>query len=129
MKKKRVLNILLWAAQVLLALIMLWAGWMKLFKPAGELAAMWPWTGQIGAGLVRLTGVIDIAGGLGLVLPGLFGVRRQLTPIAAVAIGVLMICASVFHILRGEASLIGVNIVFGLLAAFIAWGRFRLLRA
>jgi hypothetical protein len=34
-----------------------------------------------------------------------------------------MISAAVFHISRGEASLIGMNIFFLLLAAFVAWGR------
>lgn len=35
----------------------------------------------------------------------------------------LMVCASIFHITRGEASLIGVNIIFAVIAGFIAWGR------
>ena len=69
--------------------------------------------------------MLDLAGGMELILPSLLRIQPRLTPLAAVGIFVLMICASVFHILRGEASLIGVNIVFALMAAFIGWRRLR----
>ena len=73
---------------------------------------------------VKLTGVVDLLGAMGLVLPTLLRIRPGLTPIAAICIILLMVCASVFHLMRGEASVIGVNVVFALLAAFVAWGRF-----
>jgi hypothetical protein len=36
-----------------------------------------------------------------------------------------MICASIFHISRGEGSQIGFNVLFAALSAFVAWGRLR----
>lgn len=118
------LHIALWVIQVLLAATLVWAAGMKLFQSIDKLAAMWPWTGQIPATLVKLTGIVDLAGAIGLILPALLRIRPQLTPIAAGCIIALMVCASIFHIVRGEASVIGFNIVFALLAAFVAWGRF-----
>ncbi len=98
---------------------------MKLFQPIEKLALMWPWAGQISESLVKLTGIIDLLGSIGIVAPTLFKIKLRLTIIAAWAIVLLMICASVFHILRGEASLIGANIIFAIMAGFLAWGRAR----
>lgn len=121
----KALNIALWTTQILLAASMVWAASMKLFQPVDKLAAMWPWAGQVPAAFVKFTGIIDLLGGLGLILPAMLHIRPRLTPITAIAVIVLMICASAFHISRGEASVIGVNIAFAAMAAFIAWGRLK----
>jgi DoxX-like family len=121
-KQSTTLTIALWAMQGLLAVSMLWAASMKLFQPLEKLAQMWPWTANHEV-LVKFTGIVDLLGGFGIIAPTLFKIKPRLTVIAAWAIILLMICASVFHILRGEASLIGVNIVFAIMAGFVAWGR------
>lgn len=118
-------NIILWILQVLLAITLIWAAGMKLSKPPQELAAMWPWAGEVSPALVKLTGIADLLGGLGLILPALLRVKPVLTPIAALGVVILMICASVFHILRGEAAQIGFNVIVAVIAGLIAWGRFR----
>lgn len=114
--------IALWTAQVLLSGLLLWAAAMKLFLPAAKLAAMWPWTLE-NPRLVMLTGLLDALAGLGLVLPGSLNIMPRLTFIAACGVIALMIAAMIFHISRGEASLIGFNIFMLLAAVFIAWGR------
>ncbi|TDE15569.1 DoxX family protein [Dyadobacter psychrotolerans] len=118
------INTLLWAAQWLLAITLTWSALTKLLTPVNELAQMWPWVGQTPVVLVQFTGFSDMLGALGLLLPSLLRIKPILTPIAAVSIIVLMLCAALFHIVRGETSQIGVNIVFALIAAFTAWGRF-----
>ena len=123
-KPSKAINIVLWVAQVVLATTFIWAAAMKWFQPVEKLAAMWPWTGQIPGILVKLTGLIDLVGAVGLILPSLLRIKPKLTPIAAIGIILLMISASIFHIARGEAAQIGANIVFAGMAAFIAWGRF-----
>jgi hypothetical protein len=116
------LAITLWAAQILLSGLLLWAAAMKLFLPAVKLATMWPWTLE-NRKLVVLTGVLDALAGLGLVLPRLLNIKPPLTFYAACGIIALMIAAMIFHISRGEASLIGFNVFMLIAAAFIAWGR------
>ncbi|QKZ14131.1 DoxX family protein [Spirosoma sp. KUDC1026] len=120
----KVLNLTLWIAQLLTAILLLWAGYVKIAKPITELAAMWPWAGEVSATFVRFTGVIDLLGALGLILPAALRIQPRLTPVAAVGIILLMICATVFHLLRGEGANIGFNIGVIVIAAFIAWGRF-----
>ena len=120
----KALNIILWVAQIILASSLIWASMLKLFQPFAQLAVMWPWVAQVPVALVKFTGIVDLSGALGLILPQLIRFKPKLTPITAICIFVLMICASIFHIRRGEASVIGVNIGFAIIAAFIAWGRF-----
>lgn len=118
-----VMHIILWAVQVILAVSLIWAAWMKLVQPIEQLAAMWPWAGEVPVALVKMTGIIDLLGAAGLILPSVLRIQPKLTPMAAIGVIILMVCASVFHIMRGEVALIGVNIVFAILAAFVAWGR------
>lgn len=122
-KPSTAIHLALWVAQVILASSLVWAAGMKLVQPIEKLAAMWPWTDQVPVALVKITGLLDLLGAVGLILPSLLHTRPYLTPIAAIGIIALMIVASIFHIARGEVSLIGVNIAFALIAAFIAWGR------
>jgi hypothetical protein len=97
---------------------------MKLFQTTGKLAEMWPWTAD-NAILVKLTGILDLLAGIGLVLPALLRIQPKLTIYAAYGTIALMVTASIFHIARGEASQIGVNIFFAVFAILIAWGRLK----
>lgn len=123
-KALKMMNAVLWVAQGVLALGFIWAGTMKLFQPAEKLAAMWPWTID-NPELVSITGVLDLLAGIGLVFPALFTTRSGLTVFAAYGAIALMIAASVFHISRGEAHEISINIFFVIIAVFIIWGRTR----
>lgn len=118
-KTSKAMNITLWAAQGLLALTFIWAGSMKVLKPEG---LPFPWV-KDNPNLVIITGIVDILGGLGIVLPRALRVQPKLTVFTAYGIIALMIAAIIFHISRGEANNIGVNIFILLLAVFIAWGR------
>ena len=123
---KKTMHILLWVLQVLLSATLIWAAFAKLFQPIEQLKVMWPWTGEVSPTVVKLMGIIDLLGALGLLLPSLFRFKPVLTPVAAIGIVLLMVSASVFHISRGETSQIGFNIVFGLLAAVVVYGRFKI---
>jgi uncharacterized membrane protein YphA (DoxX/SURF4 family) len=124
-KKSKILNVALWVAQLVLATSFIWAGLMKLFQPIEKLSEMWLWTSQVPIELLKFTGIVDLLGGIGLILPSLLRIKPKLTSITAGSIIVLMVCAIIFHISRGEVSQIGANIVFAIIATFIAWGRFK----
>lgn len=120
---KRLLGASLWGAQGLLFLSFVWAGIMKAFTPISQLALMWAWTADLPEWSVRALGMIDIAGGVGVLLPAITRIRPGLTVLTALGCVALQICALLFHLLRGEVAAIPVNIIFLALAAFIAWGR------
>lgn len=118
-KSSKIMNIILWITQGLLAATFIWAGFMKIFKPEG---LPFPWV-KDNTNLVLITAIVDLLGGLGIVLPTLLRIQPKLTIFAAYGIIVLMTAASIFHISRGEAKDIGFNIFMALLAVFVAWGR------
>ena len=113
------MNIFLWIAQVIVAVLFIWSGSVKLFHPE---QLPWPWIKQ-NPGLVKFTGVLDVLAGIGLILPALLRIQPKLTVYAAYGTIGLMIAAGIFHVARGEAAQIGFNIFIAVMAAFIAWGR------
>jgi hypothetical protein len=75
---------------------------------------------------LRFIGAVETLGALGLVLPGLLRVKPVLTPLAAAGLVIVMIGATVTTILGGDYATAIIPLVTGLLAAFVAWGRWRL---
>ncbi|WP_394688089.1 DoxX family protein [Hoeflea sp.] len=118
-------NIGIWIAQVLGAAAFIMAGVMKLGTPIPELSAMMPWTGEYSETFVRMIGAIDLAGGLGLLLPSLTRIMPRLTVIAAACCVLLQIIAIVFHASRGEFMVLPTNAVYIALSLIVLWGRGR----
>ena len=121
------MNILLWIIQILVALMFLFAGGMKLVMSNEALVAMGP-PNQIifPGGFMKFIGVVEVLGGLGLLLPGIFRRQQYLTPLAAVGLLILMIGAVIVTFIpQGIAGAIPA-LVIGLLCAFIAYGRTKL---
>lgn len=74
---------------------------------------------------MRAIGGLEILGAAGLILPAATGILPWLTATAAACIVVLMLLAAVFHARRpGEGRNIVLNLVIGLLAALVAYGRY-----
>ena len=117
------MKVALWIVQALLALAFLAAGAMKLTQPLATLAASIAWTADVPEMLVRLIGLAEVLGALGLVLPAATRIRPRLTPLAAAALALDMVLASVFHLARGEATMLPATLVLAALLAFVAWGR------
>lgn len=117
----------LWIIQVLLALLFLFAGGTKLVIPPDVLASMGsPNQIPLPGWFVRFVGVAEVLGALGLILPGLLRIKPWLTPPAAVGLVVLMIGATALTMAADGAAAGVVPLVVGLLAAFVAYGRWRL---
>ena len=123
-KPSKIIHIILWVAQVTLAVLFI-AGAIMKFQPIETTSAMMPWTGQVPIWVVRLLGIIDLLAAVGLILPSMLRIKPQLTTWAALSIITLMFSAIVFHVSRGEASVIGVNIISAIIALFIVWGRLK----
>ena len=119
----RVLRIGLWAAQILVAFAFVGAGLVKLTTPIPQLAAMMPWAGQYSETFVRSIALIDLAGGIGILLPALTRILPRLTVLAALGCSVLQVFALAFHLSRGEAGVTPLNAVLLALSLFVLWGR------
>lgn len=116
-------HVSLWLVQGLLGLLFIATGIWKLLTPIAELAAMIPWAGDVPGGFLLAIALIDLLGGLGLLLPALTRIRPGLTVLAALGCALLQICAVVFHLSRGEAKNTPFNLLLIGLSLFVAWGR------
>ena len=119
------LPIALWVVQGLLAFAFGMAGVMATTMPISELAANLVWPGALPPALVRFIGGAEFLGALGMILPSVTRIRPQLTPLAGAGLATIQTLAIGFHVLRGEFSALPINLTLGLLAAFVAWGRFK----
>lgn len=117
----------LWIIQVLLALLFLFAGGTKLVLPPEVLASMGsPNQIALPGWFVRFIGVAEVLGALGLILPGLLRIKPWLTPLAAAGLVVIMIGATALSVAADGVTAGVVPLLTGLLAAFVAYGRWRL---
>jgi uncharacterized membrane protein YphA (DoxX/SURF4 family) len=113
----------LWIIQVLLALLFLFAGSMKWIQPIEEMTKQVP---NMPGWFLRFIGLAEMLGGLGLLLPGLLRIRPGLTPLAAAGLVIIMIGATVVTVMIGGGAMALIPLVVGILAAFVAYGRWQL---
>ena len=123
MGNTRALNIALWTIQVLLALFFAGAsGAPKFFLP-DELLAM---PIVLPRAFLVFIGTAEVLGALGLILPGITRVRPGLTPLAAAGLMLVTIFAAVYQVLGNQPANAVFALVIGAVAAFVAYGRWRL---
>ena len=121
------MNILLWVLQILLGLLFLFAGGMKIVVPADLLMANAPpGSTQFPALFLKFIGVVELLGGFGLILPGIFRTRRGLTPLAAAGLVIVMIGAVVVTVMDHGILPALSPLIVGLLCLFVAYGRWKL---
>ena len=118
------MNIALWIIQALLALLFLFAGGMKLVMPIEEMMKQMPL--PLPGWFLRFIGVVELLGGIGVILPWLMRIRPVLTPLAAAGLVIVMIGATVYGLAAGEIASSLMPLAVGILAAFVAYGRWRL---
>ena len=112
-------NVTMWVVQGLLAALFLFAGGMKLITPTEVLSLMSPFPGEF----IKVIGACEVLGALGLILPWALGIRRELTPLAAAGLVIIMIGATVSTLAIGGGVLALVDVVIGVLAATVVYGR------
>jgi hypothetical protein len=120
------MDIILWIAAGLLALVALAGGFTKTFIPKEKLerhdgAA---WTRGVSPGFVKTLGVLELLAAIGLVLPAVVDVAPVMVPVTAACWVALMIGAMITHARLGQFKLVMVTSVYLALAVFIAVGRF-----
>ena len=121
MERKKKMNIALWILQGLLAVAFLIAGSFKLLTPAEEMVAMGMTVPTL---VLRIAGITELLGALGLVLPSALRIQPRLTPIAASLLTFQVGLAVVVHLIMGEVDAIVPPLFLLVLCGIVAYGRF-----
>jgi uncharacterized membrane protein len=121
-----IVNLALWIVAGVLAALFAGTGMIDLVQSKDKLvaSATGGWAADWSPASIKLVGVVQILGAIGLILPAALHVAPILVPLAAVGLILFMIGAAVVHIRRHELPNVAINVVLLLLAAFVAWGRF-----
>ncbi|WP_167131574.1 DoxX family protein [Paramicrobacterium chengjingii] len=121
------MSIALWIVAGVFAIGYIAGGIVKLTWSYEKYAAKLPWAGDFTPGNVKFMGIIEVLGGLGLVLPGLLGIASVLVPVAASGMALYMAGAVTERIRRAEYTDLLGDLVFLVGMLFIAWGRFAII--
>ncbi|MFF0867511.1 DoxX family protein [Nonomuraea sp. NPDC003560] len=123
------LNGALWSLQALWGFFFAGSGFGKVLLYDDALFATAPravaWYAAVPQSLIVFIGIVEVLGGIGLILPAMTKVKPMLTPLAAAGLTLTMILAAGFHILRGEYELVPANLLLGGVAAFLTAGRWK----
>jgi len=118
------MNIVLWVFQVLLAVAFFAHGAMMVAPPAAVAA-------QMNASLPRwfqlFLGIAELLAAVGLVLPGLTRIQPWLVSWAAGGIIIVMVSATLYHLVRGEVSSAVTTLILLAMAVFVAYMRHRVM--
>ena len=118
------MNVVLWILQVLLAVAFFAHGWLLLAPPPDiaplllESLPRWFWV---------FLGVAEICAAVGITLPGVSRIQPWLVTWAAVGIMIVMVSATIYHVIRDEISSAVITFVLLIMATFVAYMRYRVL--
>lgn len=116
------MNTALWVAQILLAIAFLFSGLRK-FSSYEQRVKTTVWMQDYTPTQVRLIGIVEVLGAIGLTLPALTGILPILTPLAAAELILTMLGAMVTNLRHHLSGAFIANVVLLLIAAFVIYGR------
>ena len=117
------MNALLWVLQVLLAAAFFAHGMLFLTPPADmvEQMSVLPRWFQV------FLGTAEVLAAIGLTLPGVTRIQPRLVPAAAAGLMFVMICATIWHIVRGEFSSAIITAILLALLTLVAYERWKVM--
>jgi len=121
--KNKTLKILAWTLQILAALAFIMAGLMKISTPYEELvlADNMGWAEDFSAMQIKIIGILEVQGSIGMILPLVLKKFTFLVPFAALGLVLVMVGAIFTHLNREEPII--VNIILLLLNLSVVYLR------
>jgi hypothetical protein len=119
------MDTLLWLVSALLALVYVATGYTKLTSSRARLLANpgMGWVEEVPTSQVRLVGLLEIAGAIGVLMPWATGIMAPLTPLAALGLAAVQVGAIATHVQRGETEHLATNVLLLAAALMVAVGR------
>lgn len=116
-------NRVLWTLQILLAALYLFAGGFKLVASPEAMQPDPAIPQPLPIPFLRFIGALEVLGALGLVLPGLTGIRPQLTWMAAAGLAIIMVGAVVTTVMTMGVGPAVLPLIVGILDVIVMVGR------
>lgn len=116
--------LVLWLLQLVLAILFAGMGMMKLTQRYRRLTRTLRWPADFAPATVKLIGAAEVLGALGLILPVALDRFEILTPLAAVALAILMALAIGVHLRRNERNMVALPAILLGICLAVAAGRF-----
>jgi hypothetical protein len=110
-----------WIIAGLLAAIYGFGGMKKLGQSRDQLRPMMGWVDTMPMPRVRLIGLLEVLGAVGLILPPLTGIAPAVAIVAAIGLVLIQIGAFRLHLSRHELSDLPLNVLLLAMAVAAAW--------
>jgi uncharacterized membrane protein len=120
------MSIALWIIAGIFATAFTAGGIIKLTWSFDRYAAKLHWPADFSPGKVKFMGIVEVLGGLGLILPAFVAPIAGLVPVAASGMALYMSGAVTERIRRSEFKDLLGDLLFLAAMLFLAWGRFAL---
>lgn len=114
----------IWVISGLLAAVYVFAGVYKLINPKEALLGAFPWVEDLPPLAVKAIAVVEILGGVGIIVPWALQMYPILTPLAAAGLVLIQLGAVLVHIRRRETDLMPLNAILLLNALFVGVFRY-----
>ena len=118
------MNTALWIVQIVLALVFVITGGLKLVLPSDKIAERMGSEKGLPPTAMRIIGLLEVLGAIGVILPAWTGILPWLTPLAAAGLMLTMAGATFENVRHQHFPMIALNFVLGVLAIFVIYGRF-----
>lgn len=82
------------------------------------------WADRFSISTIRLIGISELLGAVGLILPWLLNIMPILTPIAASGLSFIMLLVIFHHVKHKENKAIALNVILMLLSGFVSYSRY-----
>jgi hypothetical protein len=115
----------LWITAVLLTIVYLFSGVVKVVRSRAQLEPMMGWVAAATTWQVKVVGILEVLGAIGVILPLATGIAPVVTAIAAICLALVQVVAIPIHVRRKDTlASMSFNVVLLLLAVAVAVLRF-----
>jgi uncharacterized membrane protein YphA (DoxX/SURF4 family) len=119
------MNTILWVIQGLLAALFIMPGFGKISNSKQQHIADGHIKSEASVIPIRVLGIFEWLGCIGIIIPWLTGIMPVLTPVAALCFCLVMMAGLVSHTIRKEYKMLPLLASMFFLAAVVAYFRFR----
>ncbi|KFF12911.1 hypothetical protein IW15_09000 [Chryseobacterium soli] len=118
------MNIILWIIQGLLSAFFIMPGYGKITGSKEKHIADGHLKTNSSIIPIRILGVLELLGCVGIIVPWLTGIAPILTPITAVCFCIIMVAGMLVHTSKQEYKMLPMLIIVFILSAVVAYHRF-----